>query len=235
MKLLIFNGKAGYKKLRHLPFNRSYSIREKLVKNMHKYGFISPINLIKTNLITGVDELFIADGQHRAIAADYLDIPFYGTISDIKFESTAEIVKYVASLNSTQTPWNDKVYVEAYTYLNYPEYLTLNKYVKKSPYSLSATAAMLTGIRSKGGAPRTIKEGTFKANLTAELDYTIEVSAKLSKYGKLTNRMGLALHYVASLAEFNEEQFIEKYKKYYDSIIEMSLDDFTTVFQSWIR
>lgn len=235
MKLLTFNGKNGYKKLHVLPFNRKFNIRETLVRKMNEYGFIVPIILIKTDLITGIEELFIADGQHRAAAADYLDIPFYGVLSDIKFKSTAEIVKYVASLNSTQKPWVDVDYVTAYTYLGYPEYIILNRYKQKSSYSLSATAAMLTGIRSKGGAPRTVKEGTFKAYLTKELDYTLELSAKLSKFGKLTNRMGLGLHYVASLRSFDEKRFIKEYEKNYDRIVEMSLDDFSDIFESWIK
>jgi len=212
MKLLKFNGKKGYKKLNHLPFNRDFTVRTSLEEKMILYGYEVPIILIKTDLITGVEELFIADGQFRAVTAAHLNILFYGILKDRTFKTIGEIVNYVASLNSTQEKWTNRVYVKAFTYLGLPEYIKLNRYVQESPFTLSAVACMLHGIRSKGATPSSLRDGTFACNLEEEFKYTNEVATKARKATKrrITGRMGLGLHYVAS-------------------------DDFTDLFLSWMR
>lgn len=234
MKLITLNGKAGFKKLRFLPFNRPFGVRKDLIEKINTYGFISPIKVIITDLITGAEELFVVDGQHRAAAANFLDITFYAEIIDLKFKSASEIVQFVASLNSTQVNWTTISYVNAYVYLGYPEYIKLNKYTKRGPYSISAVASMLNGIRTKGATPHSVKEGTFVASLTKEFEYTLEVSAKASKFARLTNRMGLGIHYVANLKSFNEEKFLKNFEKHYEYVRDLGLDDFTDIFMSWI-
>lgn len=236
MRLLTFNGKVGFKKLNFLPFNRDFKVRNNLVDSINQFGFQVPILLVKTDVITGTEELYVVDGQNRAVTAEYLDKTFYGVLDNtLIFQSKSELVQYVAKLNSTQVKWSAANYVHAYTYLGFPEYIKLNKYNKNNPYSLTTIAAMLTGFRSKGECPRTVAEGTFTAHLEKELDYSLSVAAKASKHGRLTNRMMLALHYVASLKTFDENKFLNQYRKQYECIKEMKLDDFTDVFTSWIK
>lgn len=235
MKQITLNGKKGFEKLSIFPFNRDFKVRKELVDSMNKYGFEGAILLIKTDLITGVDELYIADGQNRAVTAAYLDISFYANISNCEFKDKTELVHYIASRNSTQRKWTNADYVHTYTYLGYPEYITLNRYVRNCPYTLNTVASMLTGFRSKGECPRVIMAGTFVAHLTKELDYSLSVAAKASEFGRLSNRMMRALHYVASLKTFDETKFLKEYKKQYKCIKELKLDDFTDIFTSWIK
>ena len=87
MKLIQLNGVSGYKKLNHLPFNRDYILRKGLVASMKKRGFIIPILVCYTTAIDGVRQLYILDGQHRALAAQYLDITFYANVLGIEPET----------------------------------------------------------------------------------------------------------------------------------------------------
>lgn len=235
MKLIKFKGSKDYNKLNHLPFNRQFKVREDLTKKMNEYGFQVSLVLIKTNLINGKEEIYIADGQHRAITAAFLNIDFHGTLSDIKFNTVEEIVNYVASLNSAHSPWNTLNYAESYAYLGKKEYQKLLEVTQKSPYSIQTISTMLYGFRRRGDVASHIKDGTFKVNQLEQTLYTLELSAKLSKIEKLSSRMILALHYVASLKSFNEEKFTSMYKDTAKQIKELKLDDYTDVFQSWTK
>lgn len=234
MKLITFNGASDYQKLNHLPFNRSFSVRQDLIEKMNTYGFTCPIFLIETDLIDGKKKKWLVDGQHRAITAAFLDISFYAIILDIKFKSIAEIVHYVASLNSAQKPWSAINYVESYNFLNYKEYNTLLKIKNSSPYTVETISSILAGHRQSGHSLKHLKNGTFVANHIKETKYTLALAAKLGKYQKLTSRMLLALNYVASLKTFDEERFTLQYKTNAKAIKELKLDDYSDIFSSWL-
>jgi hypothetical protein len=234
MKLITFNGSKDYNKLNHLPFNRNFKVRNDLTNSMNERGFIQPLNLIKTNLINGKEEIYIADGQNRAITASFLNITFYGILIDKTFNTINEIVEYVSSLNSSHKAWTADNYAESYAYLGIEDYKTLLSITQKSPYSLSTISIMLYGFRSKANIKSKIMNGTFTINELDGTNYTLQLAAKLSKIQKLTSRMILALHYVSSMKSFNEERFITQYQLNAKQIKELNLDDYTDVFSSWI-
>jgi hypothetical protein len=234
MKLITFNGASDYNKLNHLPFNRNFSVRQDLIDKMNTYGFTCPIFLIETDLIDGKKKKWLVDGQHRAVTAAFLNIPFYALVVDLKFKSISEIVHYVASLNSAQKPWSAINYVESYNFLNYPEYNILLTIKNSCPYSIETIASVLAGYRRSGYNLSSLKNGTFVANHVKETKYTLTLAAKLGKYQKLTSRMLLALNYVASLKTFDEERFTLQYKTNAKVIKELKLDDYSDIFSSWL-
>jgi hypothetical protein len=87
MKLITFNGASDYNKINHLPFNRKFCVRTDLMQKMNTYGFTCPIFLIETSLIDGKKKKWLVDGQHRAVTAAFLNIPFTGIVLDIPFKS----------------------------------------------------------------------------------------------------------------------------------------------------
>jgi hypothetical protein len=235
MKLITFNGASDYNKINHLPFNRKFSVRTDLMQKMNTYGFTCPIFLIETSLIDGKKKKWLVDGQHRAVTAAFLNIPFAAIVLDIDFKSIEEIVHYVSSLNSAQKPWSISNYVESYNFLGYKEYNTLLKVTSSSNYSVETIATLLSGFRRMGYNAKALKDGKFKANLLNETKYTLTVAAKLSKHGRLTSRMVTALHYVASLKTFDEEKFTLQYKTNAKAIKELKLDDYSDIFSSWLN
>lgn len=235
MKLIKFNGAKDYNKLNHLPFNRQFKVRKDLTDSMNKRGFTVPLTLIKTNLINGKEELYIADGQNRAITAAFLDIPFYGVVSDMKFNDMSELVSFVSSLNSAHKSWTADNYAESFAFLGMKDYLKLIQVTQKSPYSLSTIAVMLYGYRSNRIVKSKIEDGNFRINLLKETEFTLSIAANLSKYGKMTSRMILALHYISSLKSFDLLKFTTNYQEKAKQIKELKLDDYTDIFQSWIQ
>ena len=194
MKVIKFNGKQDYSKLNHLPFNRRFTVRTDLVQSMNDFGFIDPIKLIETDIITGRKELFVADGQHRAITAAFLDIEFYGVVIDVVFTTKEALVEFVSNLNSTHKVWTISNYVDSYAYLQKEPYKTLLSYKGKNPYSLHTLATMLYGYRSKNSVTKKIEDGTFVRCKNISLGYTFSenllkkmyVSA-LRVYANVTN------------------------------------------------
>lgn len=234
MKLITFNGASDYNKLNHLPFNRKFSVRQDLINKMNTYGFTCPIFLIETDLIDGKKKKWLVDGQHRAVTAAFLNIPFYAIVIDHKFNSISEIVHFVASLNSAQKPWSAINYVESYNFLNYPEYNILLTIKNSSPYSIETISSLLAGNRRSGWTITHLKNGTFVANHIEQTKYSLSLAAKLGKYQKLTSRMLLALNYVASLKTFDEEKFTLQYKTNAKAIKELKLEDYSDIFSSWL-
>lgn len=229
-----FNGATDYGKINHLPFNRNFSVTEGLINSMNKYGFTVPILFIKTSLIDGKMKEWLIDGQHRAITAAFLNIPFEGLVNEYEFKSIEEIVDYMSTLNSSQKSWKAINYVTAYNFLGYKDYNILLNVKNSCVYSIETIAVLLLGLRTSGNTTNKLKSGTFKVNNLKETQYCLELSAKLGKYQKVTSRMLLALSYVSSLKSFDETKFIENYKKNSNIIKELKLDDYSDLFASWI-
>lgn len=236
-RVMFFKTREDFDQLNNLPFNRKACFRKDLAEKINKFGFEGAIILIYTNLfgVDGKKRLYIADGQHREITAKELGVEVIGIVVEYDFKSIEEIVKFVASLNSTQKEWTPLNYIETYQYLNYPDYRTLVELKLSCTFTFSAVALMLHGFRSKGAVAKHIEQGTFKCNFLEETKYTLRLAHKLSKYGSLTSRMVLALHGVSSLKTFDEAKFTNAYIANVKQVKELKLDDYSDVFADWLK
>lgn len=237
MKQIRFNSEESFKKINHLPFNREYCIRQDLIESMQESGFIVPIILLKTDLIDGKEKLWILDGQHRCLTARFLGIEVVGEIiQPDNIKSIEDIVKLVASLNSNSKAWQLINYVEAYNFLNYPEYRELLRITHNSPYSVNTMATLLAGHTSiKNSNTKLTRSGKFKiVDKEGAID-AIEFATELSKYEKVTARMLVALKRTMGLKKFDKAYFKEQYKKHTSIIRDLKLDDYTNIFSSWVK
>lgn len=235
MKLKKFNGSKDYNKLNHLPFNRKFSVRPGLMKSMNEYGFIVPIHLIETDLFDGKKQIYIADGQNRALTAANLDIDFYGYIDNRVFNSKEELVTYVSNLNSNQKKWSVDDYVKAFSYLNFDAYAALLKLKSKVPFSISTLSALLHSNGTYNSRDAIIT-GELAINYLDETNYSLRLAAKLSKYETFNSRMLLSLQRISSLKKFNESKFTKAYIKSVDEIKtrkKAGLDNYRELFTSW--
>lgn len=237
MKLIKIEGRKGYDKLHNLPFNRQFSVRPELTESMKRYGFINPILLVETDVVDGKMKTWIADGQNRALSAAFLDIEFYGVVSQQKFKDIAELVSFVAQLNSTQKQWYSIDYAQAYNYLGYEEYHKLLVVKNAYTYSVETVASMLhsQSTRSRQDSPRLIKSGKFVAKYFDETHKTMAMAGVLSKYKKLTSKMLLALHQTRGLEGFVDEVFITNFNANHDIVWECKEDKYLELFKSFIK
>lgn len=222
-----------FAKVKKLPFNREANYRRDLANSMNEYGWIGSITIVKTAAFGSLDD-YLLDGHHRGLTASALGIPILVHILHYQPETVADLVKLTAAVNSSQKKWVPMDYVRSYSYLNYPDYITLIAITATCPFTVTAVASMLHGYRSKGRISTILESGEFKVNLLEETKYSLDLAAKLSKYGRMSSRMALALHYVASLKNFKEEKFVNAYIKNYQIIRDLRLDDYSDIFQSWL-
>lgn len=239
MKQIIFKTDNDFEKINHLPFNREYSVRQDLIESMHQFGFIDPIKLIKTDIIDGKEKLWLLDGQNRTLTARFLNMPVYGVIINPKNIKTIEdLVLLVASMNSKSKLWSPINYVEAFNFLNYPDYKELLKITNSSPFTVSTVAILLSNYKSINRFSTFhlgVKDGKFKILDREGAINTLNFAAELSTYEKVTGRMVLALKCVMGLKKFDKEKFRIEYKNNIMNIRKMKYDDYEAVFTSWIK
>lgn len=242
-ELVKINQKYHNEKLHFLPFNRAYKVTEALIHSMNLYGFIVPILLLYTDIIDGVKRLYVVDGQHRLATAMYLGIDAMGYIinPETEIKTQEDLVKLVAMLNSSTSPWVNINYVTAFAFLGFQDYRTLLVITGRSPYSVTTIAHLLYGVRSKGnwkssGAfTRNLRNGKFRVNNLEETEYVLKLAAKLSKFEKVTSRMLLAMGYVSSMRSFNEAKFVKNYEMNATKVKELKLDDYSDIFAQWSK
>lgn len=230
-RTVCIKSEKDYLKLKHVPCNREYGCRADLQASMHKYGFIGEIILIETD-VWGEMCIYIADGQNRAATAMSMGIEFSGVIVDRKFKTQAEVVQFIASRNCTQKAWTPVDYVKAFAYLGKEDYVMLMRIVKTTPFTMSIVAALLMGTK---GIKSHIQQGTFKCTFVEETKVCLAFASLLAKDGPLSCRMLRALSRVMLLKKFDMAKFREMYAKNYRKIKELRLDDYSSVFESWIN
>jgi hypothetical protein len=221
-------------KLFEFPTNRPCGYSEELAESFRNYGVTDSVKAIKTDLIDGVEKLYLVDGHHRAKTASMMNMSYYVDIITKKFSSKPEIVKFITTINNSQKPWHINDYIRVYSKIGMPEYNKLIALKSGNPYSLY-TIAMMSGKAHKGSLTDSLKLGTFRIIRESQTKKTIDFAKELLAIGKFTNRMVISLNRVMSMANFDEEKFKENFKKYHFSIKTMSLDNYDDLFISWLQ
>lgn len=105
--------------------------------------------MIKSNIITGAEQLYIIDGQHRFLAARLLNLPITANI--IEVNTTKEyLVELISTLNSTGKKWTIEDYINAYASLNNKSYVKLiNLMAKCKKLSSNSVVNLITTNREK--------------------------------------------------------------------------------------
>lgn len=180
--------------------NRNVDYRKvaKIKLSMQTYGITSGIVLVATDVFDGNIKYYAIDGQHRYEAAKALGIlnrlPVY--ISHKKFGSITEIVNFVATLNSTQTPWILENYINAYASIGKEDYKFLQKI--HNMYNLSYNISIiLCGYTSGGHSSNSVKEGNFTIKDKAK---TLEIANYIQDCCGI-----IGLHEIRVLSYFAEQ------------------------------
>jgi len=222
------------KKYFEFPTNRDSGYSEDLAESMRIYGFVDPVKVIKTDLLDGVEKLYILDGHHRVKTASFMGIPYSVDILDNKFSSRVEIVHFMTTLNSSQRPWHVNDYVRVYSKLGLKSYIDLIELKAGTPFSFYALSMVLSRM-NKSNLTELLKSGSFYIERFQEGKRVVEFAKELSRIGRLSNRMLLSLNKVMMLDNFNKKKFIDAYKKYHFSLAKMRLDNFDDLFTSWLE
>ena len=151
---------TDYSKFSKLPMNRDIDSKhvQKMVYSLRKQGCIRAVICCKTNLIEGVEKLYIIDGQHLATALEREGQPIPYIEYTVKSEE--DLIDKMAYLNNSSKSWDLTNYINAWKVIK-PDYMKLFKW--KNLYDLEPTmiAAIAQNMVSIRYSTRPIKDGTF--------------------------------------------------------------------------
>ena len=151
---------TDYSKFSKLPMNRDIDSKhvQKMVYSLRKQGCIRAVICCKTNLIEGVEKLYIIDGQHLATALEREGQPIPYIEYTVKSEE--DLIDKMAYLNNSSKSWDLTNYINAWKMIK-PDYMKLFKW--KNLYDLEPTmiAAIAQNMVSIRYSTRPIKDGTF--------------------------------------------------------------------------
>jgi len=214
-----------------LPFQRQANLRSSLVKSMNKYGFLGSILLIRTSLIDGVEKLYIVDGQHRYLAARYLNLDIHADIIS-SIESKEELVRLIATLNSTGIKWTNLDYINAYAALGSKEYIQLlNTCAKCSKLSVVTTIKIIRDACIKP-LNADVKEGELRLSPKL-LDSIVELNSLLQKIPKLQIINMIGIYRTILSGKYDRQVFITNFNNNIDSLMPLLPEEKHRIYKSW--
>lgn len=150
-----------YSKFAILPMNRSIDSKhvQTMIASLREQGCVRAVQCCKTNLIEGVEKLYIIDGQHLATALEREGQPIPYIVRSI--DSEEDLIRKMAYLNNSSKSWDLMNYINAWKMIR-PDYMKLFKW--KNMYDIEITMLAIIGVNNAAFKynTRAIKTGTFK-------------------------------------------------------------------------
>lgn len=186
-----------YSKFEFLEENRPIipSKIKSLKRSISKIGFLGTLIVVKFN-----GKLYIADGQHRLVALQMLDLPVVYEIVEVKTKK--ELVELIATLNSTATAWKLTDYVHAWKVSGNIHYTKLYSMFVRYNFAIVETAAVLANSGHTQLVGK-IKRGDFTVQLN-------EITAI-----KILNYAESLLSFLPDLTRFQISKFVRAFVRYY--------------------
>jgi len=186
-----------YGKFEFLEENRPIipSKIKSLKRSISKVGFIGVITVIRLN-----GKLYIADGQHRLVALQMLDLPVVYEIVEVKTKK--ELVELIATLNSTATAWRLIDYVHAWKVSGNIHYTKLYSMFVRYNFAIIETASVLANSGHTQLVGK-IKRGEFIVQLNE------------AKAIKILNYAEELLSFLPDLTRFQISKFVRAFVRYY--------------------
>lgn len=223
--------KKEIKNISVLPFQRQAILRATLVKSMTKYGFLGSILMLKTSIIDGVERLYIVDGQHRFLAAQYLNLDVKADIIE-SVTTKDELVKLISTLNSTGVKWTSMDYINAYAALGMKEYIDLINVCKKCT-KLTALATIKI-IRDACVKPLNANIKTGELLLSKELiDAILELNTLLHHIPKLNVLNMIGIYRTIISGKYDRKTFITNFNKNLDILMPLLPEEKHRIYKSW--
>ena len=153
---------TDYSKFSILPMNRDIDSKhvQKMVYSLRKQGCIRTVICCRTNIIEGVEKLYIIDGQHLATALEREGQPIPYIEYDVSSEE--ELIDKMAYLNNSSKSWDLMNYVNAWKMVK-PDYMKLFKW--KNLYDIEPTMLAAIALNAPTGirySSQPIKDGSFE-------------------------------------------------------------------------
>jgi hypothetical protein len=108
---------------------------KKLVRSMKLHGFKGVIQVVRTKFIDGVLRYYIADGQHRLMAAKQLGLNVRFELTELKTKK--ETAEFIAELNTTSKSFGANNFLDVWSDLGYVEYIKLKQVQNETGFQIT--------------------------------------------------------------------------------------------------
>ena len=116
------------------------------------------ITVVKTKSINGKVEYYVADGQHRLLAAQRLNVPIHILIVELAVDTKLNLTKYIATLNNTASGWSPKIYLNSFKENGIREYKIISELKTKTGLTMTDLLFIFVGTNNR----KTFKSGEMK-------------------------------------------------------------------------
>ena len=212
----------------------------KLVESFKKFGSGSVvITVVRTKSISGKFEYYIADGQHRFVAAQRLELPINILVVELLSDTKLNLTKYIATLNNTSAGWSPKIYMDSYHSNGIREYSIMSELKTKT--GLTMTDLLFIFIGSNNRKTFTSGEMTFvneadsmellEAVMLVKNDIPDKAFVRRSLYKimrlcKDYKRMAEAILRTSEALKIAHLKFSENESEFYDHLVKIYKGEF---------
>jgi hypothetical protein len=228
IQILKAGSKKGFYFLAGINRAVSPSHVTKLANSIDKIGIIRPVVVTELSFITGVNQVYIVDGQHlyNACLRMNLDIPYIF----ISVKNQKDLIEKIALLNASSKSWCLLDYITSWASIK-EDYKKLNKYYEVYDFEISILANVLMdkSIYNDGGssgAGVTIKKGVFKiydeVGAKKKLDYLTDVLKIMPRMNRFENKYTSSeyLNFLSKVgSKYDHSKFLAKLLKIKDSFV----------------
>lgn len=210
---------TDYSKFSRLPMNRDVESKhvQKMITSLRKQGCIRAVICCKTNIIEGVEKLYIIDGQHLATALEREGQPI--PYIEYKVDSEEDLIDRMAYLNNSSKSWDLMDYVNAWKMIR-PDYLKLLKW--RNMYDIEPTmiAAIATNTPSIRYSTQPIKDGSFHISNSNAEEMCKNFNDIFLKIGMVDRGVKFQfLHaFMLSYGRISQEQILKNVDKYLTTV-----------------
>lgn len=204
---------TNYDQFDTFAFNRKTSTAHvnDLIRSIRLWENCTVLCIILTSCITGIEGLYIADGQHRFLSLKALGKSILYFLK--RMEDPYEIVRFIAHLNVTSKPWGNVDYLHAWKEMKLTEYVYLNTKVEDTKFSIPLMVSMCTYGQKLRDPMNEFKEGSMKIEdrqyVESRIQYLSEIIRLIGQNRSIGNEL---FESIVKHPSYHHETFIAELK-----------------------
>ena len=212
-----------------------------IVDSFKKFGTGSAVvTVIKTTAINGKVEYYVADGQHRLLAAQRLKLPINILIVELTLDTKLNLTKYISVLNNTSTGWSATTYLDSFKENGIREYTMLNELKTKTGLTMTDLLFIFIGSNNRkaftSGEMKFINENDslelldsvmMIKNAIPDKAFVRRSLYKIMRLCKDYKRMAKAILKTAEALKTAHSKFSENENEFYEHLVKIYKSEFS--------
>lgn len=197
------------------------------------------ITVVRTTAINGKVEYYIADGQHRLLAAQRLKLPINVLVIELTIDNKLNLTRYIATLNNTSTGWSASTYLDSFKENGIREYSLLNELKNKTGLTMTDLLFIFIGSNNRksftSGEMKFINESDSMVlldsvmmikNVIPDKAFVRRSLYKIMRLCKDYKRMSKAILKTAEALKTAHTKFSENESEFYEHLVKIYKSEF---------